>query len=215
MFDGRFIHFIPFVSGNRTFHSNWLRYDSLKEFDDPSAWHAQDVASIDGLKTQGYNGGAFDGRYLYCAPWRSELGDGKDRETWEIHGRILRYDSLGTDGTFSLRYCDYGHNGGLTAAVPGPTFLVNTDRGALSVSTHEMPPPGRHHLAGVYDGNSLKLYLDGKLAAERSGTGTLQANGIPIIAGQINDGQGQFRGSIERIRVFNTARSEEEIQTGG
>ncbi len=212
MFDGRFIHFIPFVSENRTFHSNWLRYDSQKEFDDPSAWHGQDVASIDGLKTQGYNGGAFDGRYLYCAPWRSEFGDRKNRETWEIHGRILRFDSLGTDGTFSLRYCDYGHNGGLTAATPGPTFMVNTDRGALSITVHRMPPPGRHHLAGVFDGNSLKLYLDGNLAAERSGSGTLQANDIPIIAGQINDGLGQFRGSIERIRVFNAARSEEEIR---
>ena len=75
-----------------------------------------------------------------------------------------------------------------------------------------MPPPGRHHLAGVFDGNSLKLYLDGNLAAERSGSGTLQANDIPIIAGQINDGLGQFRGSIERIRVFNAARSEAEIR---
>jgi hypothetical protein len=210
MFDGRFIHFIPFVSENKTFHSNWLRYDTQKEFDNPDAWHARDVSSTDGLKTQGYNGGAFDGRYLYCAPWRSELGEPGERETWEIHGRILRYDSIGASGTFSLRY---GHNGGLTAAAPGPTFLVNTSRGALSVSMHGMPTPGSHHLAGTYDGDSIKLYLDGNLTVQRSGAGELIANEIPIVTGQINDGLGQFRGSIERIRVFSTARSEEAIRS--
>jgi hypothetical protein len=204
-FDGRFVYFIPFVHGSKaegyTFHSNFLRYDPLGGFNDPKSWDAHDASKASGLDSVGYNAGAFDGRYFYCAPWRRGAWNGTH---WRakpgvpgIHGTILRCDTLGNNGSFSLRYCDYGHNGGLNAAVPGPSFLVNTESGVRSVAAHRVLPPGRHHLKGVYDGKRIRLWIDGKLAAERVASGRIVNNDLPVTVGRIESGIGQFRGVIE------------------
>jgi len=214
-FDGRYVYFIPFVSGNRPqgenpIHCNWLRYDTQSAFGDPSSWDSHDAAHTSGLFSNGYNGGAFDGRYCYLAPWRD--GTGVPSGTCVVHGYVLRYDTLGSSGSFSLRYCDYGHNGGLCAAVPGPSFTVNTDRGAVSVAAHRALDPGQHHLAGVYDGKKLKLLIDGRLAAERAGTGRIQNNDLPITIGKIYNGLGDFRGTVRKVRISDIARSDAWIR---
>ena len=204
-FDGRYVYFVPFHN-DKTFHAYWLRYDTQQPFDLPAAWEAHDASFVADVKTVGYNGGAFDGRFFYAAPWRSEWGE--TMADWDIHGRILRYDTLGSDGTFSLRYCDYGHNGGLCAAVLGPSFLVNTTQGVLSISAHRALKSGWHHLAGVYDGTSIKLFVDGECVAQRGGQGTLQTNDVPIVVGRIENGLGRFRGVIKHVRVSNVTRDE-------
>ena len=159
-FDGRFIYYVPFV--NERFHGNWLRFDPLLPFDEPTAWKAYDASNIDGLKSYGFNGGAFDGRFFYAAPWRSEWGEEGDLSTWDIHGRVLRYDTTGPDATFSLRACDYGHNGGLGAGIRGPSFLINSEGGCRSAAATHPLAPGKHHLAGVYDGAEIRVYVDGE-----------------------------------------------------
>ncbi|NQU09685.1 hypothetical protein HQ590_02755, partial [bacterium] len=208
--DGRFVHFVPFVYGNRatgyTVHANFLRYDPQQPFDDRRAWQAHDASQAGGLRAAGYNAGAFDGRFFYCAPWHHGLDPDTGRLV--MHGKILRVDTVGDRGSFSLRYCDYGHNGGLNAAVPGPSFLVNTDRGVRSVATHHPLRPGRHDLVGVYDGQQIRLFIDGRLAAQRAATGRIQSNDEPVVVGRISDGLGRFCGTIERVGVAATARGE-------
>ncbi len=215
-FDGRFVYFVPFVSplgearpaGRRpyTFHTNLLRYDTADAFDDPRSWSAHAAEHTDGLKTVGYNAGAFDGRYFYLAPWQ----DGTPPEP--MHGRILRYDTLGAHGTFSLRYGDYGHNGGLCAAVLGPTFIVNTLAGPRSVAARRTLTPGWHHLAGVYTGRVLKLFIDGALAAQRSASGTLVNCRAPLTLGAFETGAARFRGHLALVRVASVARSDDWIR---
>jgi hypothetical protein len=213
-FDGRFVYFVPFVFGSKvegyTFHSNFLRYDTQGEFNDPGSWDAHDASRASGLDSVGYNAGAFDGRYFYCAPWRHGVWDGHNWRTKPavlgVHSTILRYDTLGQDGSFSLRYCDYGHNGGLNGAVLGPSFLVNTENGVRSVTAHKILPPGRHRLTGVYDGNRIQLWIDGKLGVERTAAGRIVNNNLPVTAGHIQDGLGQFRGVIEAIEVLATVK---------
>ena len=222
-FDGRFVYFQPFFRhigpGQRDnlFHSHYLRYDPNKPFVDAASWQAYDASNTDSLHSVGYNGGAFDGRYFYAAPWQQ--GPKLERPGEFItHGIVLRCDTLGECGTFSLRYGDLGHNGGLNAGAPGPSFLVNTDSGALSVALHRSLAPGRHHMAGVYDGRSLALYVDGELAARREGTGRLVSRadtGLaavpPVAIGRIDRGQGFFDGEVLRARVWRVARDAREI----
>ena len=54
---------------------------------------------------------------------------------------MLRYDTVGTRGAFSLRFSDLGHNGGLNAALPGSRFLVNTEHGPVSAAANRRPIP--------------------------------------------------------------------------
>jgi len=211
-FDGRYVYFVPFVNEGGHFHANWLRYDPLLPFEDAASWLAVERSVTDGLNSYGYNGGAFDGRFFYTAPWRRTMGEPGDRETWDIHGCVLRYDTTGADATFSLRATDYGHNGGLCAAVPGPSFLVNTEEGVRSVAAHRALTSGRHHLAGVFDGTSISLYVDGTCVATRPASGRIQMCDIPIAVGHVENGLGMLRGNIERLRVTARALTAAEIE---
>jgi hypothetical protein len=212
-FDGRYVYFEPFKKKAKSgkgydFHTYFLRYDIRGGFGDPLSWDACDASATDGLKTIGYQGGAFDGRYFYFAPLIN-LNDGNKR----FFGTLLRYDTVGAQGTFSLRYGDYGHNGSLGAALPGPSFIVNTTGGPLSAAGHRPLLPGWHQVVGVYDGRAIKLFADGALVGERTGSGRLQANEVAVTLGALRNGATRFAGTIASARVSRVARSDDWIKT--
>ena len=116
---------------------------------------------------------------------------------------------LGGDGAFSLRYGDLGHNGGLCAAVPGPQLhRQHHRRRAVSIAAHQTLAPGVHHLAGVYDGARIQLYIDGTLAASRPACGhPLQQTDIPVTIGHIAGGSARFQGTIAAVYLAPVAQS--------
>ena len=73
-----------------------------------------------------------------------------------------------------------------------------------------------HHAAGVYDGNSLKIYIDGQLtdSVVVSGTPTLNTNNLNI--GRFQEGSSSalqfFDGKIDEVRIWNTGRSADDIR---
>ncbi|MFC1461906.1 DUF2341 domain-containing protein, partial [Verrucomicrobiota bacterium] len=206
-FDGRYVYFVPFFhtagGGKMDFHCEVLRYDAAKAFQNRESWQTVNAGNTAGLKTVGYNAGAFDGRYFYFAPWQ----DGSTYpESIRGHGRVLRYDTLGNNGSFCLKYSDYGHNGGLCGAVPGPRFIVNTDQGVRSVAANRTLAPGWHYLAGVYDGRTIRLFVDGFLVGEQEATGEIVQNGVDVSIGRMLGGGGYFRGAINQVAVSDKAR---------
>jgi hypothetical protein len=84
-FDGRRVIFVPYQGAS--FHGRVLAYDVAGEFESTRSWSALDAAVTDGLATQGYVGAAFDGRYVYFAPYRLPGGAAP------FHGNVLRFDA--------------------------------------------------------------------------------------------------------------------------
>ena len=112
-----------------------------------------------------------------------------------------------------MRYGDFGHNGGLCAGLLGPSFIVNTIQGAISIAIHRALKPGPHHLVGVYDGVQIKLYIDGTLAAQRPTNGyPLQTTTAPIDLGHIAQGTARFEGTITEVYLANTARDDAWVE---
>jgi hypothetical protein len=76
--------------------------------------------------------------------------------------------------------------------------------------------PGEwHHLAGTYDGNKVRFYVDGKLAGEgpQNIAGDLLDNGAGFtIAKTTANNVDFFAGVIDDIAVFKVAISEEDIK---
>ncbi len=68
------------------------------------------------------------------------------------------------------------------------------------------------HLAGTYDGATLRLYVNGEQVATRAQTGAIQASeGVLRIGGNSVKGQ-YFRGRIDEIRIYDKALTATEIQ---
>ncbi|HIE08581.1 MAG TPA: hypothetical protein EYP65_01895, partial [Armatimonadetes bacterium] len=71
------------------------------------------------------------------------------------------------------------------------------------------PVPTRKwvHLAGVYDGREMRLYIDGELKARRRKAGTVVESVVPLLIGANDDaGRWQLRGMVDEIRLSCIAR---------
>ncbi len=71
-----------------------------------------------------------------------------------------------------------------------------------------------HHVAGVYDGAELRLYVDGALDASATTAGAINVNEHPVAIGENLEHPGRgWNGLIDDVRLYNYALSEAEIQT--
>lgn len=67
-FDGRYVYFVPYASGNTAPHGNCVRYDTRGDFGQATSWTAFDMTTVDPYAV-GYSTASFDGRYIYFAPY--------------------------------------------------------------------------------------------------------------------------------------------------
>ena len=95
--------------------------------------------------------------------------------------------------------------------MPGPTFTINTDQGVFSARANKIVEAGRHHLAGVYDGQAVMLYIDGKMVDRQPARGTLCSNATPVTLGKIANGAGFLKGTIEKIELLPVALNDSQM----
>lgn len=91
VYAGQYVYYIPYFNSSG-YHGTAVRYHTQSAFDDPSSWQAIEISGIfsDVPGTKGYNGGVFDGRYLYYAPYNN----GKIPID-VYHGKMVRFDTQG------------------------------------------------------------------------------------------------------------------------
>ena len=85
VFDGQYVYFVPYLTGTSTLQSQVVRYDTTAAFGTTSSWEAFDTRAQFGSKAAGFQGGVFDGRYVYFVP----NGNGTS-------GTVVRYDTQGS-----------------------------------------------------------------------------------------------------------------------
>ncbi len=92
-------------------------------------------------------------------------------------------------------------------------FYINSG-GSSAQSTSDVPMGEWVHVAAVYEnGTTLKVYINGQLEGTRSQSGSLIASSDDIrIGGGISNKTEHFTGGIAEVRLWNSARTEEEIQ---
>ena len=70
-----------------------------------------------------------------------------------------------------------------------------------------------HHVAGVYDGTKMCLYVDGKLDTCDTNWGNIEASNDPLYIGEdplfLKHG---WNGLIDDVRIYSYALSEEEVK---
>ena len=72
------------------------------------------------------------------------------------------------------------------------------------------------HVAGTYDGQTIKVYLNGTLVSEQTTTGTIDWDPRPIRfkVGKFYDSNDSsyMDGLVDEVRVWDVARSQDDIQ---
>lgn len=96
---------------------------------------------------------------------------------------------------------------------PQTQFSTDGNRTVL-VSTVTSNLNHWHFLAATYDGNDLKLYLDGVLVNSTPKTGAITYSSLPLYIGTCHEGASHtyvFCGELDDIRIYDTALSAAEI----
>ncbi|MCK8479487.1 LamG-like jellyroll fold domain-containing protein [Psychroserpens algicola] len=88
--------------------------------------------------------------------------------------------------------------------------LTNTYQ---TVSTNAVVPIGKwHHVAAIYDGTTISLYIDGILARSRV-KAQPGSSSQPLLIGASGDTPGRFfDGDIDEVRIFNTDLSLDQLR---
>jgi len=68
------------------------------------------------------------------------------------------------------------------------------------------------HLAGTYDGTTVKVYVNGVLAGSAPASGSIGVSGSPLSIGGTAAYGEYFNGRIDDVRIYNRALSAAEIQ---
>ncbi|GAB4382541.1 MAG: metallophosphoesterase [Phycisphaerales bacterium] len=93
-----------------------------------------------------------------------------------------------------------------------PSFAIHLNGRYVEVSARESNlQVGRwYHLAGVFDGSEVRIYVDGKLVDSKPGSGERTRNELPLIIGGDVDRSGAmtspFAGRIDSVRLSSVAR---------
>jgi Concanavalin A-like lectin/glucanases superfamily len=87
-----------------------------------------------------------------------------------------------------------------------------TTNGLVNLGTNVSLTPNQwHHVAGVFDNSTARLYLDGNLLAQITGlTGPVNSTGPNTL--WIGNGADQWYGAIDTVRIWSVARTQSEIQ---
>ncbi len=131
------------------------------------------------------------------------------------------------DGSFTveawMKARDLSGRRGLMTKAEASEFGLFVSEGAPGFSVHldgkyanALGPKGRlkidqwYHIAGVYDGDELRLYIDGKLEHRVRAAGKRTRNRLPFLVGADVDKRGGstsgFDGWIDEVRISKVAR---------
>jgi len=96
-------------------------------------------------------------------------------------------------------------------ACPG---IESANEGDSLSATAPVDDGSWHHIAGVYDGVNVSVYVDGVLDTSMPGSGEMDINSRAVLIGKNPEFPERcWNGLIDDVRIYNLALSKEEIKT--
>lgn len=146
--------------------------------------------------------------WVNASAWKDEVYQGcvitKDQQNVDLDNNL-------TDDGYMIRI---GKNGTVNFNIGGSGAEegwneINSEEEAISLNEW-------HHIAGVYDGTSMIIYIDGIETVKEDKVFTIGvAPDYPLIIGDSPQWPGRyFAGTIDEVRVWNVARTAAQIFGG-
>ena len=121
-----------------------------------------------------------------------------------------------------LNAAEFGRRVGVVCKTQGSEYGMFANGGRPHFSVHVggryvtaeagrplLEPSRWHHVAGVFDGREVRLYVDGELVAAQEGSGPRKTNGLPLYVGADVDGGAAptsfFKGRLDGVRISSRA----------
>lgn len=166
-----------------------LRFDGVDDFVNTGNWDVQgdQLTIASWIHADSFTGSFRDGRIVSKA-----VGDQEQDHSW-----MLSTIAVGTETRLRFRL-----------NTNGITRTLIADQGDVSTQTW-------HHVAAVYDGASMRLFLDGQQVGQMAASGTITpAPNAPVWLGNNPVSRAQpFHGLLDETQVYQSALTAAEIQS--
>jgi len=146
-----------------------------------------------------------------------DLTTGLTVEAWVNPAAMSGWETvvLKEAGTNLMSYGLYAHDGaprpGGVAAPAGYVRVAGVDQAVRGISPLALNT--WTHVATTYDGTTQRIYVNGTLVASRAQSGAIAVGNQPLrIGGNASFAGEFFQGLIDEVRVYNRARTEQQIQ---
>jgi hypothetical protein len=120
---------------------------------------------------------------------------------------IIRKNIMPNAENFLLRFRNVGGKPALEMGLGGEIGLLR--------ATYDFALGTWYHIAGIYDGNTITVFMNGIAVESLNIPGKLSIDQSDLYIGKgdptFSDGE-YFHGKLDEIRVWNVARSQEQIQ---
>jgi hypothetical protein len=91
------------------------------------------------------------------------------------------------------------------------TMVFKIGGAELTFRDSPIKPGEWFHVAGTFDGEELKLYLNGRVAKTQPYESVLNLRDTDLYVGNSSDGSQAFRGNLDEVQMYNYALSESTI----
>ena len=112
-----------------------------------------------------------------------------------------------TKGDYAWRIQRNNEESTLEFACTGLSIPGGNQYGSL-YSTQALGTGRWYHVAGIYDGSKMSLYINGALDASQEASGSISRTDAPVLIGANADMPDRFwNGMLDDVRVYNYALS--------
>lgn len=130
-------------------------------------------------------------------------------------GRIIEkgWGGSPTYASYILRWCDSSQTGCTSGTYNRISFDIGKSGGYTSVLSNTTDFNDRWtHVVGTYDGQNLKIYINGVLENSTPETNAIVYTSTNLFIGRYNGaGSYYYNGSIDDVRIYNYARTQKQI----
>ena len=132
-------------------------------------------------------------------------------EAFDIEGerwrRLLEKTNPAQDAAYMI-YFEAAGQAKFAMNNPGDTFLRATSATPVLIGKWT-------HVAGSYDGETLRVYIDGVESGSHQSKGTIKSTKNPVGIGisKIPTSDGNFKGLLDEVTIVSAALSEDDIKS--